>query len=107
VLADERLMKDDNWSRVAFVVTSTVLGLWALWALIGATTGFGKLSYAAFGLISPEVGLVCAVLNGIGLLRARRAGRSMRYALGGLFFSALVAVVPLTTLLTVCDGCMS
>jgi hypothetical protein len=100
-------MQDDAWSRVAFAATASILGVWGLWALIGATAGFGKLSYAAFGLISPEVGLVCGVLSGIGLLQAKRAGRHKRYWVAGLLLSVLVGVVPWVTMLTVCDGCIS
>jgi hypothetical protein len=100
-------MQADTWSRVAFAATASILGVWGLWALIEATTGFVKLTYAAFGFISPEVGLVCGVLNGIGVLQAKRAGRHKRYWVAGLLLSVLVGVVPWITLLTVCDGCLS
>jgi hypothetical protein len=97
----------DSFSRIVFVAAASIMGLWGLWALLGASTGIGKESYLAFGLISPEVGLACAVLSAVGLWRAARAGKPRRYALGGLLLSFLVAVVPLVTLLTFCDGCIS
>jgi len=98
---------EGSFSRIVFVATASIMGLWGLWALVGATTGIGKESYLAFGLISPEVGLACAVLSAVALWRAAHAGKPRGYAVGGLLLSFLVAVVPLVTLLTFCDGCMS
>jgi hypothetical protein len=100
-------MQGDNFSRSVLAATTAILALWGIWALVGVAAGFGKLSYAAFGLISPEVGLVCGILSGIGLWRAARLGKPTRYAVAGLLVSVVVAIVPLVTLLTVCDGCLS
>jgi hypothetical protein len=96
-----------GWSRAVAALAAGILVVWGLWALVFVTTGFPKLSYLSFGLISLPLGAVLAVLSLVGLAHAVQTGQRTRSALAALFLSLSVGLVPWIALLTICDHCVS
>jgi hypothetical protein len=94
-------------SLALFGLTATMLGVWTIWAVVGATTGWGKLSYAGVGLISPTVGGVLGFVSLLVLVRLRQVGAPKRYAAGALLLSLVFAIVPLVTFLAICNNCIT
>jgi hypothetical protein len=74
---------------------------------VGATTGWGKLSYAGVGVFSPPIGGVLAFLSLLVIARSRQVGRPIRHAVVALVVSVAFAVAPLVALLATCDQCMA
>jgi hypothetical protein len=71
-------------------LTTGILAAWGMWALIDVSTEAVFLSFRAFGLISPLVGLVCLVLS----LVALQERRSRWHAVSAALLSVVIAVVP-------------
>jgi hypothetical protein len=80
-------------------LTLGILVLWGVWALVFDVIADGVfLTFRAFGLISPLVGLICLVLSIFGLIQAYRLGAPKGYALAAIALSVVIGVVPFAIL---------
>jgi hypothetical protein len=93
-------------SLVLAGLSGLLLAVWSVWAIVGATTGWGRLSYTGVAFLSPQLGGTLAFLSLLVIVRSRQVGRPMRHALFALLVSLVFAVLPVVTFVATCDGCM-
>jgi hypothetical protein len=81
-------------------VTGGVMGLWLLYGLVEVVAGQppAVVSFRAFGLVSPLVGLLCLGCSVAAFGRARRCGATPWRAVGAMTLSVLIGVVPFFSL---------
>ena len=87
------------------ITVGLVVG-WSVWAIVAATTGWGKLSYLNVAFVSPFIGGLLALISLSELARSWQAGRPKRHAAAAFLLSVAFVIVPMIALLNVCDGCM-
>jgi hypothetical protein len=81
-------------------VTGGVMGLWLLYGLLEVVAGQppAVVSFRAFGLVSPLVGLLCLGLSLAAFGQARQRGATPWYAVAAMLLSVLIGVVPFFSL---------
>jgi hypothetical protein len=80
-----------------FRVTTGILALWGLWALVDVMLD-NFVSARSFGLVSPVIGFACLLLSLGALIRAFQLGLPKRYAIAAVLLGLVIGVVPFAAL---------